>query len=57
VHRIRELTALRQIDDLRSRLQRTNPADDQEAYDQMFADLVALEQRRRHLNELARESE
>ncbi|HEX7739645.1 MAG TPA: DNA primase [Marmoricola sp.] len=57
VHRIRELTAGRRIDDLRSRLQRADPADDQGAYDQMFADLVALEQHRRQLRELATQTD
>jgi DNA primase len=31
---------------VKARLQRTNPVEDQRAYDKMFGDLVALEQRR-----------
>ena len=33
----------------KARLQRTNPVDDQAAYNKMFGDLVALEQRRKWL--------
>jgi len=57
VHRLRELTALRRISDLKSRLQRTNPVDDAAEYNRMFGELVALEQHRRNLRELALASE
>jgi DNA primase len=53
VHRLRELTALRRIADLKSRLQRTNPVDDATEYNKMFGELVALEQHRRDLRERA----
>ena len=57
VHRLRELTALRRIADLKSRLQRTNPVDQAAEYNRMFGELVALEQHRRNLRELALASE
>jgi DNA primase len=53
VHRLRELTALRRIADLKSRLQRTNPVDEATEYNRMFGELVALEQHRRDLRERA----
>jgi len=53
VHRLRELTALRRIADLKSKLQRTNPVDEAVEYNRMFGELVALEQHRRTLRELA----
>ncbi len=43
----------RQIAELKSKLQRTNPLDDQPAYDRMFAKLVNLETRRKELLTLA----
>lgn len=43
----------RQIAELKSKLQRTNPLDDQPAYDRMFARLVNLEKDRRELIVLA----
>lgn len=55
VYRLRELTALRRIADLKSRLQRTNPVDQATEYNRMFGELVALEQHRRALQELALE--
>lgn len=55
VHRLRELTALRRIADLKSRLQRTNPVEQATEYNRMFGELVALEQHRRTLQELALE--
>ena len=57
VHRLRELTALRRIADLKSRLQRTNPVDEATEYNKMFGELVALEQHRRDLRERALASE
>ncbi|WP_110182484.1 DNA primase [Nocardioides solisilvae] len=53
VHRLRELTAMRRIADLKSRLQRTNPVDQAVEYNRMFGELVALEQHRRDLREKA----
>ncbi|MET3963365.1 DNA primase [Marmoricola sp. OAE513] len=52
-NRLREVTVMRQIADLKSKLQRTNPIDDQLEYNRMFGDLVALEQHRRMLREAA----
>ncbi|HET6152151.1 MAG TPA: DNA primase [Marmoricola sp.] len=56
VHRLRELTVMRRIADLKSKLQRTNPVDDATEYNRMFGELVALEQHRRALRELALDS-
>ena len=53
LYRLRELTALRRIADLKSRLQRTNPVEHAAAYNKMFGELVALEQHRRSLREMA----
>jgi DNA primase len=44
--RVGELAVRREIAAVKARLQRTNPVEDQRAYDKMFGDLVALEQRR-----------
>jgi DNA primase len=57
VHRLRELTAMRRIADLKSRLQRTNPVEEAADYNKMFGELVALEQHRRDLREKALASE
>jgi len=57
VHRLRELTALRRIAEVKSRLQRTNPVDEATEYNRMFGELVALEQHRRDLREKALASE
>ncbi|OYO17248.1 DNA primase [Enemella dayhoffiae] len=43
------LTANRQIADLKSRLQRTNPVEQQPVYNQMFAKLLSLETERKEL--------
>ena len=53
VYRLQELTALRRIAELKSRLQRTNPVDQATEYNRMFGELVALEQHRRSLRELS----
>ena len=53
VYRLQELTVLRRITDLKSRLQRTNPVAHPVDYNRMFGELVALEQHRRTLRELA----
>jgi DNA primase len=44
-----ELAARRDIAAIKAKLQRMNPEDDQPAYNKMFGDLVALEQRRKWL--------
>ena len=53
VYRLQELTAMRRIADLKSRLQRTNPVEHATDYNRMFGELVALEQHRRTLREKA----
>ncbi len=53
VHRLLELTALRRISEVKSRLQRTNPVEQATEYNRMFGELVALEQHRRSLREKA----
>ena len=53
VYRLQELTVLRRITELKSKLQRTNPVDDAGGYNRMFGELVALEQHRRDLRERA----
>jgi DNA primase len=53
VYRLQELTAMRRIVDLKSKLQRTNPVEHAVEYNRMFGELVALEQHRRALHERA----
>jgi DNA primase len=53
VYRLQELTAMRRIADVKSRLQRTNPVEQATDYNRMFGELVALEQHRRNLREAA----
>jgi DNA primase len=53
VYRLQELTVMRRIAELKSRLQRTNPVDQAVEYNRMFGELVALEQHRRNLRERA----
>ena len=53
VFRLLELTALRRIAEVKSRLQRTNPVEEPEAYNRMFGELAALEQHRRTLRDRA----
>jgi DNA primase len=53
VYRLQELTAMRRIADLKSKLQRTNPVDHPVEYNRMFGELVALEQHRRTLHDRA----
>jgi DNA primase len=53
VYRLQEVTALRRIADLKSKLQRTNPVESATEYNRMFGELVALEQHRRNLRERA----
>jgi DNA primase len=47
--RVGELAVSRQIAAVKSRLQRMSPVDEQAAYNRLFGDLVALEQRRKVL--------
>ncbi|TIC83950.1 DNA primase [Nocardioides sp. GY 10127] len=51
VLRLLELTATRDVADVKSRLQRTNPVDDPDSYNRMFGELAALEQHRRALRD------
>jgi DNA primase len=53
VYRLQEVTAQRRIAALKSRLQRTNPVEQASDYNKMFGELVALEQHRRQLRDLA----
>lgn len=53
VVRLRELTAARRIEQIKSRLQRTNPVTEVASYNRMFGELVALESHRRSLREQA----
>jgi DNA primase len=53
VFRLQEVTAMRRIADLKSKLQRTNPVEHATEYNRMFGELVALEQHRRTLREKA----
>ncbi|WP_278259441.1 hypothetical protein [Nocardioides convexus] len=49
--RLQELTVLRRIDEVKSRLQRTNPVENEVDFNRMFGELAALEQHRRTLRE------
>lgn len=51
VVRLLELTALRRIATVKSKLQRTNPVEEAEAYNRMFGELAALEAHRRALRD------
>jgi DNA primase len=53
VYKLQELTAMRRIAAVKSKLQRTNPVEHPGDYNKMFGELVALEQHRRRLRELA----
>jgi DNA primase len=53
VYRLQEVTALRRISELKSRLQRTNPVEHPTDYNRMFGDLIALEAHARSLREKA----
>jgi DNA primase len=53
VYKLLELTAMRRIAEVKSKLQRTNPVDETTEYNRMFGELVALEQHRRQLRERA----
>jgi DNA primase len=47
--RLQLLTVMRQIADLKSRLQRTSPVESEKRYNQMFSELVVMEARRQQL--------
>jgi len=51
VFRLLELTTMRRIAELKSRLQRTNPVEHPTDYNRMFGELAALEQHRRTLRD------
>jgi DNA primase len=53
VYKLQELTTLRRLEEVKSRLQRTNPVEQQADYNRMFGELVALEAQRRSLREQA----
>ncbi|WP_229053369.1 DNA primase [Aeromicrobium sp. Leaf350] len=53
IFRLQVLTVGRLVSDLKSRLQRTNPIDEADAYNRMFGELIALEQQHRELREKA----
>ena len=44
--KLRLLTVMRQVSELKSKLQRTNPVENPTTYNQMFSELVVLEARR-----------
>lgn len=47
------VSVVRAIEQLKSRMQRTNPVEEQQEYNRLFGELVALEQQRRVLKERA----
>jgi DNA primase len=51
VVRLLELTALRRIEQVKSKIQRTNPIEQADAYNRMFGELAALEEHRRKLRD------
>ncbi|MEZ0579005.1 DNA primase [Nocardioides sp. MH1] len=51
VFRLLELTTMRRIAEVKSRLQRTNPVEQAADYNKMFGELAALEQHRRTLRD------
>ena len=53
VYRLQEVTVLRRIAGVKSKLQRTNPVENPTEYNRMFGDLVALEAHARALREKA----
>ena len=53
IARLLEMDATRRIVELKGRLQRTNPTEQEAQYNRQFADLLALEQYRRQLRERA----
>lgn len=53
VARLLEMDATRRIAETKGKLQRTNPVDSKAEYDQLFGDLVAMEEYRRELRQRA----
>ncbi len=53
VAKLKLLSVSRTIANLKSKLQRTNPVDDQPSYNRMFATLLEFEKQRRKLTERA----
>lgn len=53
IARLLEMDATRRIGQMKARLQRTNPITDKEVYDQLFGELVAMEEYRRELRNRA----
>ncbi len=53
IARLLEMDATRRTVELKGRLQRTNPVENEAEYNKLFADLLALEQYRRQLRERA----
>ena len=53
VYKLQELTVMRRIAEVKSKLQRTNPVEHPVDYNKMFGELVVLEKHRRELRELA----
>ena len=53
VYKLQELTVMRRIAEVKSKLQRTNPVEHPVGYNKMFGELVVLEKHRRELRELA----
>lgn len=51
--RLEELSATRSVSELKSRLQRLDPVEQQADYNKLFGELISLEQRRRVLRERA----
>jgi DNA primase len=51
VLRLQELTVLRRIEQVKSKMQRTNPVEHQDEYNRMFGELAALEEHRRKLRD------
>ncbi len=51
--KIQEIAVGRAINQVKSRLQRLNPVEEQQDYNRLFGELVALEQQRRVLRERA----
>ena len=51
VVRLLELTVLRRIEQVKSKMQRTNPVEHAEEYNRMFGELAALEEHRRKLRD------
>jgi DNA primase len=53
VAKLRLLSVMRQVSELKSKLQRTNPVEEPTSYNQMFSELVVLEARRTELHALS----